>query len=216
MSEIQLRPIPSHLDYKAGFERADAIFQSNGGARSHIMEVEYDASHGSSKIEFDNVLYTGTLALRLEPKNERGVVRDNTMRITHAFKRGMLATFYATYFVNDGRILPIHIRQAIDKGFQHEEIDEDTPFADEPPILEWGHQGIEFMGTAAAAIVDKWGSSFYSDERTQRLFRLGSGAVIATAHALAVQENMVYIDENIGDYNWTEELENLGRSNTGE
>lgn len=217
MSEMQLRPLPKTIDYTAAVELSDEDINAIGGARSFIIDFEQYAARSSSEIAFRHVMETGLIALELEPKKENGVATDRSMPITHAFKRGMLLGFKVQNHLHGEYILPGHVREAMRKGFAMEELEEKGSFKNDPPLMEWGQQGLDLIGEQAVDIMTKWSDTIYrNDEALSRICILGSSAVLYTAHAIAIQDSMSKIDTIIDNVDWEGELEEVAKANTGD
>lgn len=216
MSEFTLPPIPTAKDYDDFLVEFDKLVVEAGGALAAVRDYEFRAIHGN-EIIFRHIKNTGTVALELEPKNAAGIHIDPLMLSTHAFKRGMLMGFEITSHVYSEHIEPPAINGAIAHGFRHEEISgQSIEELEEIPLLQWGRQGLDMMGEASRRVIRLWAGEITADDLQQRLFGYGVGAVVATAEALKMNQDMNEIDAHFKSPEWYQEIEQILASNTGE
>lgn len=215
MSELHFPRLATQSDYSAGFEFADQDFDSEGGIRAYLMKREYAASHGSMQ-SHRFVLSAGMAALNIEPVNEKGIVLDRTLGMTHAFKRGLLSAIFPLEYVQNQAVPFSPIYDSIAKSVKLHGT-ADTDGVDEThPLVQLGEKGLDFAGEEATKKAEEWAAEFYDDPVKRTIFTMGVGAVVLTYHAYEVNERISMIDGYFESFDWSKDLRNIDPSHTGE
>ncbi|HEY8992803.1 MAG TPA: hypothetical protein VIM37_03050 [Candidatus Microsaccharimonas sp.] len=216
MPELQLHSLPTEKEYSEFLNHYDDVVVKSGGALQVLRNYEYHAVHGA-KSQFEHIKRTGVVALELEPTHTNGRCIDPLMLATHAFKRGMLMGFEITSSVYSDTVPPDEIKDALKTGFRHEELggQKGAELA-EIPLLEWGKQGLDMMGEASRRVIRLWAEDVTNDDTLKYLFEYGVGAVVSTGEALVMNQSMHAIDAHFKRSDWSQELDHILTSNTGE
>lgn len=187
-----------------------------GGILPRIREYEYKAAHTSKHSLFMTVLATGTLALEIEPKNDRGVAIDPLLLSAHAFKRGMLIGNPLVTKLYNGQVEAYQIREALRQAVAQKEIEDEGSLLSAPPMLEMGQNGLDLLGPLALSIVEGWGRAVAPTASLQQLFTLGVGVDLSVADAITTNQAHTRVRESIRAKSLDEELKEVLDSNPGE
>ncbi|MBC7564668.1 hypothetical protein H7100_00335 [Candidatus Saccharibacteria bacterium] len=216
MSELQLYPLPTEKEYKDFLVSFDEYVIRNGGALQVVRDYEYLAVH-HSRSHFDYLIAIGQVALVIEPKDSKQKRIDPLMLATHSLKRGMLLGLEMASTLYQDKVTPVEILSAVSVGFYHAEIDgHEADELEHMPLFEWGGRGLEMMGEASRRVIRLWSEDISNDTLNRKIFQYGVGIVAATSEALMMNEGMNAIEAHFNSTDWSQELEQILGSNTGE
>lgn len=205
MTEIP-NPLPVHADYEAATAFCSEEFQLVGGP--WVVAYREEFASRSMRAKRDLVGYAGLIGRKLEPIDEEGRAYDPLLKVTHAFKHGLLFGMKITDIVH-GPILkhagPLEcIGNYINIGKTGHTSETDQEHIEF--LINAGEDGLAVAGDRAAEHIDHWGDDIVSDDRVQRLFRLGCGVIICTAYNIQKAYDDAQIDAMVSDPNWLREL----------
>lgn len=216
MSEFQLHSLPTKKEYEDFFVQFDEKVIHGGGALELVRDYEYRAVH-ESQSHFDYLKAIGEVALVIEPKDSHQKRIDPLMLAAHSLKRGLVLGFEMSSQVNEDKVSPIDVLSAITAGFHHQELDDyDAHELERMPLFEWGGRGLEMMGEVSRRVIRLWSEDITTHPVHRKVFQYGVGIVAATSEALMMNEGMDAIEAHFNSPDWSDELEQILGSNTGE
>ena len=187
---MNLQPIPHPFDYQTAVNILDSELQSQGGPWVDAYREEKRTR--DSRNLFNLYLQSGLWASDLEPLDVNDKPIDLLRRTTHSFKHGMIMGYKVVDLVHDGIIDSDGVLGGIGKIME-----QDTSERHEraETLVSLGENGLRIMGDVARERIDAWSDEVVSDARARRMYALGCGAVVVTAHTIHVSYNERLLDE---------------------
>lgn len=217
MADIEFYPNPTEQEYAQVIASQAEEFDEDGGIWVAMMKYERSVRYGGDR--FNTLAATALVAQHIEPRSLDGEPYDAYLGKTHAFRRGMMVGFSTVGFVHTdtvttGNILRTFIHSgvtAVDNEGEYE-----SGLLSEDVLKEMGKRGLRLVGREANEVIDRLSREITFDAEKQEGFRHGYGAVMHIADALHIQYNMQQHDLFVSSDDWTSELDDMSRLNTGE
>lgn len=187
----ELIPLPRERDYEVAVQRTSEMFQLEGGPLEAIRNRQrLTSTHYSVYTENLNA---GVVSLNLEPVDANNIPIDPIMRVTHAFKHGMLAGHKVINLAHDGIFSPNgatdyiswYVLSMQNRGADSQDV--------KKGLLELGADGLINAGSKATQNIERIAEGVSIDTDLSRLYTLGCGAIIRSGYCLLNMNNIKYM-----------------------
>ena len=216
-SEFQIFSVPKDDDYLAATLELYGEVEQFGGMKDYLRDYEFRGSSNQSQRIHDHIKSAGEIALRLEPKDDSGIISDRMfMAITHSFKRGLITGTKLTDIVHDGLVQDMYVLQRLDAGIPQNVVRDEDEFYDGADLIEWGYMGLDLIGDDAKSFIDDMANAVYERPEHRALYKMGTGAAILTAYCLIVDHNVTSVTKYFRQSDLSKELGELINATTGE
>jgi len=217
MAEIEFYPNPTEQEYAGAIAAQTAAFNEKGGIWVAMMKYERSVRPGGALYHIMGA--SALVARHVEPEVDEGAPYDPYLGITHSFKRGMLTGFGTVELVHADTVTTGEIlRTMVVTGVSAVEGSNEyaSKFLSQETLQEIGRRGLRLIGSESREIVETLANEVTVDYEKREAFKLGYGTVMHIADALHIQYNMQQHDLFVSSDDWTSELEDISRLNTGE
>jgi hypothetical protein len=206
--------LPQEHDFTNAVRETSALFDLEGGPMAYLRKRQAKtATHQS--IFFENLI-AGSNAFYLEPFNKNGKPIDPLLRVTHAFKHGMLAGNHVINFAQGGKYSTLTVNNFITQAVLlnlREERDR-KHIGDE--LTEIGQNGLTNAGEAAIDGIREWAYKVTISPELAQIYTLGCGAIIRAGYATQKYANEEYMKYLAKDIEPQDDLEEIFDIDTGE
>lgn len=191
--------MPQENIYNTAIDMIDEDFKVHGGAWGWTYDEEMRiVEESGTRKHMDEI---DVIARRVEPRETDGSIVDPATRATLAFTHGVLVGQQLAGIVHDSAFPPRFMTAALNHSTILEGIGAHERSGS---IREFGQQGLDIAGNYAKERIEAWSDAVVHDVTVRRLYSLGCGAVIMTAHSLQYLRNEEAVTRFVDTFSWND------------